>query len=101
MSQSSLEEQRQQRQRNLASLVERGFEAYPYAFRPTHRASDLHAAHPGAQPGDAWPDEVVTVAGRAMTVRNMGKVTFATLQDASGRIQAYFQKDELEAYNAL
>ena len=101
MSQSSLEEQRQQRQRNLASLIERGFEAYPYAYRPTHRAAEVHAGHPGAQPGDAWPDEVVTVAGRAMTVRNMGKVAFATLQDASGRIQAYFQKDELEHFNAL
>ena len=36
-----------------------------------------------------------------MTVRGMGKVTFVTLQDSSGTIQAYFQKDALENYNAL
>lgn len=101
MSQSSLEEQRQQRLRNQASLVERGFEAYPYAYVASHRAAALQARHPDPEPGDAWPDEVVTIAGRAMTIRNMGKVAFATLQDASGRIQAYFQKDELEHYNAL
>src|SRR5690625_7599914 len=36
-----------------------------------------------------------------MTVRGMGKVTFATLQDASGRIQAFFQRDSLERYRSL
>jgi lysyl-tRNA synthetase class 2 len=101
MSQSSLEEQRQQRLRNLESLRERGFEPYPYAYRASHRAAELHAAHPDPTPGQTFEDEEVTVAGRAMTVRGMGKVTFATLQDGSGRIQAYFQKDELERYNAL
>ncbi len=101
MSQKSLQEQRQQRLQNLRSLEERGFEAYPYGYRASHRAADLQAAHDGAQPGEVFADEVVTVAGRAMTVRNMGKVTFATLQDASGTLQAYFQRDALEAYNAV
>jgi Lysyl-tRNA synthetase (class II) len=101
MSQSSLQEQREQRLRNLDSLVERGFDAYPYESRATHGAADLHAAHEGAVEGDAWPDERVIIAGRVMTLRGMGKVTFATLQDASGRIQAYFQRDALERYAAL
>ena len=101
MSQKSLAEQRQQRLRNQESLVERGFEAHPYAFRATHTTRELHAAHPEPVAGDAFPDEAVTVAGRAMTVRGMGKVTFVTLQDASGRIQAYFARDELERYAAL
>ncbi len=100
MAQTSLQEQREQRLRNLDALVERGFEAYPYAFRASARADELHARHADAQPGDTFPDEV-TVAGRAMTVRGMGKVTFVTLQDAGGRIQAYFQKGELARYNAL
>ena len=91
MSQTSLEEQRQQRLRNLASLVERGFEPYPYGYRATHTAAELHAAHPSPKPGTSWDEPVVTVAGRAMTIRGMGKVTFVTLQDATGRIQAYFQ----------
>src|SRR5690625_2544396 len=36
-----------------------------------------------------------------MTLRGMGKVTFATIQDDSGRIQAYFQRDALEKYRSL
>lgn len=101
MAQSSLDEQRQQRLRNLASLEERGFEAYPHRSDATHRAADLHARHAGAEAGDAWPDDAVVVAGSVMTLRGMGKVTFATLQDATGRIQAYFQRDALEGYAAL
>ncbi len=101
MSQKSLQEQRQQRLRNLESLVERGFEAYPYRYRATHRAAELQARHQGAEAGDVFSDQVVTVAGRAMTVRNMGKVAFITLQDESGTIQAYFQRDALDAYQAL
>ncbi len=100
MSQKSLMEQREQRLKNLQSLIERGFEPYPYHYRASHQAAALHAAHADAAPGDAF-DEPVTVAGRVMLLRGMGKVTFATLQDGSGRIQAYFQKDELESYNAL
>ncbi len=100
--QKSLAEQREQRLRNLESLRERGFELYPYSYRPTHTAADLHAAHPkkGLEPGTHF-DETVTVAGRVMLLRGMGKASFATLQDASGQIQAYFQKDALTEYNAL
>ena len=102
MSQKSLQEQREQRLRNLGSLVERGFEAYPYAFSTTSTAAALQAAHPDGAPGDAWPDEEVVIAGRAMTVRNMGKVTFVTLRDASGDVQAYLQRDRIgEPYGAV
>ena len=102
MAEKSLQEQREQRLRNLASLEERGFETHPYAFSPTASAASLRAAHEGGQPGDAWPDEEVVVAGRAMTVRNMGKVAFATLRDATGDLQVYLQRDRLgEAYAAV
>ena len=102
MSQKSLQEQREQRLRNLGSLVERGFEAYPYAYHPTTTAAALHEAHHGGQPGDAWPDEEVVIAGRAMTVRNMGKVTFVTLRDATADVQAYLQRDRIgERYQAV
>jgi lysyl-tRNA synthetase class 2 len=100
MSEKSLQEQRQQRRQNQEALAELGFESYPYSYRATHQAAELQARYGGAEPGTAWEDEVV-VAGRAMTVRGMGKVTFATLADASGEVQAYFQKGELERYAAL
>ena len=98
----SLTEQREQRLRNLESLTERGFEPYPHSYRASHTAAALHATHPKNEltPGDRF-DESVTVAGRVMLLRGMGKATFATLQDASGQLQAYFQKDVLDTYNAL
>lgn len=99
MSEKSLQEQRQQRLQNLRELEELGFEPYPYDYRPTHKASQLRQLFEG-EPGDEWDTEVV-VAGRAMTMRGMGKVTFATLADGSGEIQAYFQRDALENYRAL
>ena len=103
MAEQSLHEQRLQRLRNLSSLEEGGFEPYPYAFTPTTDAASLHAAHAGAAPGDAWPDEAVVVAGRAMTIRQMGKATFATLRDASGDLQVYWRAGRLgdEAYATL
>lgn len=101
MKQKSLQEQRDQRLRNLEALVERGFEAYPYSFTASHLAADLHDAHPEPEPGARLGGDEVVVAGRVMLLRMLGKLTFATLQDASGRIQASFQKDKLERYNAL
>lgn len=101
MSEKSLQEQREQRLKNLQALDEQGFEAYPYGFRTTHTAQELQDTHAGAQPGDAWPEVNVIVAGRVMAMRIMGKASFVTLQDASGRIQAYLQKDALGAYDAI
>src|SRR5690606_5030091 len=94
--------QRAQRLTNLASLVERGFEAYPYSFEATHTAAALRESYGELQAGErAAGAGTVTVAGRVTLKRMLGKLTFATLQDDSGRIQVSFQKDELERYNAL
>jgi lysyl-tRNA synthetase class 2 len=95
-------DQRAQRLNNLASLVERGLEPYPYSFEATHTTAALRASHGGLEPGARAADaSKVTVAGRVMLKRMLGKLTFATLQDDSGRIQVSFQKDKLEQYNAL
>ncbi|MEJ2665616.1 MAG: lysine--tRNA ligase [Deinococcales bacterium] len=85
----------------MQSLEERGFEPHPYRYRASHAAAELRREHEGAAAGESFPDEAVTLAGRVMTLRNMGKVAFATLQDATGTLQAYFQRDVLEAYGAV
>jgi lysyl-tRNA synthetase, class II len=86
MAEKSLQEQREQRLRNLDSLVERGFEAYPYVFTTTATAAGLRATHPDGQPGEAWPDEEVVVAGRVDDAcARWASSTFATLRDGDGR----------------
>ncbi|WP_148715614.1 lysine--tRNA ligase [Chitinolyticbacter meiyuanensis] len=82
-----------ERRAKLAALREAG-PAFPNDFKREHFAADLHAKY-GSQEKeelDALAVEV-TVAGRMMLKRVMGKASFATVQDGSGRIQFYISRD--------
>ena len=70
--------------------------AFPNDFKPRHRAAALLAAH-GATPAEALEGEpvAVSVAGRMMLKRVMGKASFATVQDATGRLQLYVTRDAI------
>lgn len=78
--------------------------AFPNDFKPSSQAALLHAAH-GDKPAEALEQEGATarVGGRMMLKRVMGKASFATLQDGSGRIQVYVTRDGVgeEAYAAF
>jgi lysyl-tRNA synthetase class 2 len=86
-----------ERRAKLARLRERG-EAYPNDFRRDAAAEDLHLAYGGHAPAwfDAHPRRV-TVAGRMMAKRVMGKASFAKLQDRSGVMQVFLQQEALGA----
>ena len=86
-----------ERRAKLAALRAQG-QAFPNDFRRDSLAADLHAQH------DAKSNEeletlhlTVTVAGRMMLKRVMGKACFATLQDMSGQIQLYVTLDAVGA----
>ncbi|WP_208513660.1 lysine--tRNA ligase [Variovorax paradoxus] len=68
--------------------------AFPNDFKPRHRAAALVEAH-GAVEAEALEAQnvAVSVGGRMMLKRVMGKASFATLQDATGRIQLYVTRD--------
>ena len=68
--------------------------AFPNDFKPAHHATALHQAHglKGAEQLEA-EGSVARVAGRMMLKRVMGKASFASLQDQSGRIQVYVTRD--------
>jgi lysyl-tRNA synthetase class 2 len=91
-----------ERREKLSSLRERsratGAAPFPNDFKPRHHAADLHLKH-GATPNEELePQQIkVAVAGRMMLKRVMGKACFATLQDASGRIQLYVTHDAVGA----
>jgi lysyl-tRNA synthetase class 2 len=83
-----LSEQEVQRRSSLSKLRELGIEPYPAAaFQVSHLATSVKTAYVENQP--------VKMAGRMMSQRIMGKASFAELQDSSGRIQLYFNRDEL------
>ena len=70
--------------------------AFPNDFKPEHFAADLHTQY-GELENEALEGKAVTVkvAGRMMLKRVMGKASFATLQDRSGRIQLFISKDNI------
>ena len=84
-----------ERRAKLKALREQG-NPFPNDFDRTDLAADLHAAHEGKsnEQLEAAPTRVA-VAGRMMLQRVMGKASFATLQDLSGRIQIYIKRDAL------
>ncbi|ODS76956.1 MAG: lysine--tRNA ligase, partial [Acidovorax sp. SCN 65-28] len=76
-----------------------GSVAFPNNFKPAHKAAQLHLEHSAAtnESLEATPVNV-SVAGRMMLKRVMGKASFATIQDGSlgevgGRIQLYVTRD--------
>jgi lysyl-tRNA synthetase class 2 len=82
-----------ERREKLAAIRARGV-AFPNDFKPTHHAANLHLKHASTPNEELEPQAVkVAVAGRMMLKRVMGKACFATLQDASGRIQLYVTQD--------
>jgi lysyl-tRNA synthetase, class II len=94
-----------ERRGKLAALRGQGI-AYPNDFRRDDLAGELQAAYADA---DAWTGEAleadgrrVSVAGRMLAKRVMGKAAFAQIQDVSGRIQLFLQSAALgETYDAF
>ena len=84
----ALSEQELIRREKLERLRAMGINPYPAAAYPvTHSSTDLKANYKEGQQ--------VVVAGRLMSRRIQGKASFAELQDAEGRIQLYFNRDEI------
>jgi lysyl-tRNA synthetase class 2 len=86
-----------ERREKLAAIRKAGI-AFPNDFKPRHRAAELLRAH-GDEPNETLEPQAiqVTVAGRLMLKRVMGKACFGTLQDATGRIQLYVTLDNVGA----
>jgi len=86
-----------ERRAKLTALRTRGH-AYPNDFRRDALAADLHARYDALANEELEAKAInVTVAGRMMLKRVMGKACFATLQDMSGRIQLYVTLDAVGA----
>lgn len=86
---------RAEKRRKLHALKEKGLDPFPHNFDRSHQTAQILAAHGELQPGEQVPGQEVTMAGRLMTVRNMGKASFFNFQDQSGQLQAYIRSEEL------
>lgn len=77
------------RREKLQKIREMGFNPYPYEFAQTHKSNDIKENF------EVLEEKEVSIAGRMMSVRLMGKAAFCHIQDEQGRIQAYVRKNEV------
>ena len=76
------------RRAKLDALRGAGIEPYPVHFRPTHTVAEVVAAHPDLEPGEETGQQV-TVAGRVVGKRSMGKLHFLVLQEDGATLQLF------------
>ena len=67
--------------------------AFPNSFQPDSYAEDLHLKYDNEDKEALGKTIDVLIAGRMVLKRVMGKASFATVQDTSGRIQLYVSRD--------
>ena len=87
--QPSLNDQMLRRLEERQNLIDAGVNPYPCKFDVSRYSHDILIN---------FQDDIqepVSVAGRIMTIRKMGKASFFNLQDSRGRIQIYIKKDEV------
>ena len=86
MENKSLKQIISNRLEKLDKIRQLGVNPYPYDFNLTHSTSEIEKKH---------IDKEVSVAGRVMSLRKMGKAAFANIQDEKGRIQLYIARDDV------
>ncbi len=89
------------RRRKLERHTSGGTTAYPHSCRYSHRLAEIASRF--AEAGSEESPEEVSICARIVAWRDHGKSVFAHLEDATGRLQAYFRRDVLgdEAFAAL
>jgi lysyl-tRNA synthetase class 2 len=92
MSEQQLTDQEQQRLLKLERLHQAGIDPYPARTQRTHTAAEAQAILQDAE--DPEPP-VVSVVGRLVSIRVMGKSSFAHIEDGTGQIQLYLRRDLL------
>jgi lysyl-tRNA synthetase class 2 len=77
------------RKEKIRQLREMGVNPYPYAFDVTHKSADIVNQY------ESLENQQVSVAGRLMSVRIMGKASFAHIMDGKGKIQLYLSQQDI------
>ncbi len=91
---ATLQDYRDERLRKLAALRELGIDPYPAHTERTHDCATVVTQY------DELAGQEVAVAGRVVSIRSFGKLAFIKLQDASGEVQLYLQRDTMAELDA-
>lgn len=82
-----------ERLKKLKELRELGVNPYPNKFEKSHSSAQLQEEHAKLK-NEAYTKDKVSVAGRLLQVRDMGKIAFGTLYDGTANIQIVLQEKE-------
>jgi lysyl-tRNA synthetase, class II len=82
-----------ERLRKLNELKEKGINPYPAKFEVKDFSYEIKEKYAGLKENERTIDKA-KIAGRIMTIRDLGKLIFCTLQDSRGKIQIILQKEE-------
>ena len=85
----------QQRLEKLETLRSAGVTPYPHRTHRTHTTLDAQQVFEQAEREETTPP-VVTVVGRLVSIRVMGKISFAHVEDATGRIQLFLRHNVMD-----
>ncbi|GIS57656.1 MAG: hypothetical protein CM1200mP1_15940 [Candidatus Neomarinimicrobiota bacterium] len=77
------------RKDKLNKLKAIGIDAYPQKYNPTHLSAEIISNYKTHKNKD------VSVAGRIMSIRKMGKAFFFNIQDPGGRLQIFIKRDDI------
>lgn len=84
----------QERIEKLNQIKSLNIEPYPYTYKGYTFSNVLQEKYKHLNEGDKTADHV-TVMGRLMTLRDMGKASFGNIQDQEGQIQVYFREEDI------
>jgi len=79
----------------LQELREKGIDPYPRRVDRTHTTREAIDEFKGVESQDGGDTVQATVVGRLRSMRPMGKITFADIEDGAGRIQLFFRADDI------
>lgn len=82
-----------ERLKKMVELKRQGIEAYPHKFDVKNYAGDLQEAYSKLEPEEKRKDSV-RIAGRLVSVRDLGKIAFGVVRDSSGSVQITLQEKE-------
>jgi lysyl-tRNA synthetase class 2 len=88
----NLTDQEQARHASLRGLIAAGIDPYPARVERTHTIAEARALYESGADNDP---KIVTVTGRITRNRDMGKLSFANIEDGSGNIQLLLRRDNL------
>ena len=89
---TSLEQNRLEKLEHLRAI---GIEPYPNRVERTHTSEEIIKAFEAAEAGGQTEPVTGTLTGRLRSMRPMGKITFAHIEDGSGRIQLFLRANDL------